>query len=58
MSDDEVEVGEMSVPTELLDLHVQLEEAGVTPETFKEVYGAEVGDESPVGGKEAEEGSS
>jgi hypothetical protein len=27
-----------SVPTELLDLHVQLEEAGITPEEFKEVY--------------------
>lgn len=28
-----------SVPTELLDLHVALEEADVTPEDFKEVYG-------------------
>lgn len=28
-----------SVPTELLELHMDLEDAGVTPEEFKEVYG-------------------
>lgn len=28
-----------SVPTELLELHVELEETGITPEEFKEVFG-------------------
>lgn len=32
-------VPDPSVPTELLDLHVQLEDAGVTPKDFKEAYG-------------------
>ncbi len=40
-----------SVPTELLDLHVQLEEAGVTPEEFKEVFNAEASDQSGVEGE-------
>jgi hypothetical protein len=40
LSESEVdEDADPSVPTELLDLHVQLEEADVTPEAFKEVYG-------------------
>lgn len=30
-----------SVPTELMELHVQLEKAGVTPKQFKEAYGNE-----------------
>lgn len=29
-----------AVPTELLELHVELEEAEVTPEEFKEAYGS------------------
>lgn len=32
------EDGDPSVPTDLLELHVQLEEEGVTPEEFKEMY--------------------
>ena len=31
--------GDHSVPAELLDLHEQLEAAGVTPEDFKKAYG-------------------
>lgn len=31
---------EPSVPTDLLELHVDLEDAGVTPAEFKEVYGS------------------
>lgn len=31
------------VPTDLLELHVALEDADVTPEDFKEVYGNEAG---------------
>lgn len=27
-----------SVPTDLLELHLELEEAGVSPEDFKEAY--------------------
>lgn len=38
-------VPDPSVPTELLDLHVQLEKAGVTPNEFKEAYG-EAGNKS------------
>lgn len=40
------------VPPELLDLHVQLEVAGVTPKEFKEVYGDgdETGEQSGVEG--------
>lgn len=30
------EVGDPSVPTELLELHIELEERGATPEEFKE----------------------
>lgn len=33
------EDGDPSVPTDLLDLHVQLEVEGVTAEEFQEVYG-------------------
>lgn len=29
-----------SVPTELLELHVSLEDAGITPEEFKEIFGS------------------
>lgn len=40
------EAGESAeVPTELLELHVELEDAGVTPEEFKEVFGNEPSDE-------------
>lgn len=28
-----------SVPPELLELHLELEDAGVSPEEFKEAYG-------------------
>lgn len=43
---------DLSVPTELLDLHTQLEESGVTPEEFKEVYGGvETGSEASLGGE-------
>lgn len=35
-----------SVPTELLDLHVQLEEADVSPKKFKEAYGDAAGNKS------------
>lgn len=48
------ETGDPSVPTDLLDLHVQLEDAGVTPEEFKEVYGAAAEDESAVGSSSTE----
>lgn len=40
------EVGDPSVPTELLELHTQLEEDGVTPEEFKEAFGDKSGEES------------
>ncbi len=30
-----------SVPTDLLELHLELEEAEMTPEDFKEVYGGD-----------------
>ena len=42
----EAETGDPSVPTDLLDLYVQLEEEGVTPQEFGEVFGNEVSDES------------
>ena len=29
---------EPSVPTDLLELHLELEEAGVSPQDFKEAY--------------------
>lgn len=31
---------EPSVPTDLLELHVALEESDVSPEAFKEAYGS------------------
>lgn len=31
--------GDHQVPVDLLELHLQLEEDGVTPEEFKEVFG-------------------
>lgn len=37
---EEVDSPDPSVPSELLELHVELEEAEVTPEEFKEVYGS------------------
>lgn len=40
------EVGDPSVPTELLDLYVELEEAGVAPEEFKEAFGDQPSDET------------
>ncbi len=39
-----------SVPTDLLEIHLELEDHGITPERFKEVFGNEAGDESTVGG--------
>lgn len=33
------EIGDPEVPSELLDLHISLEEADVTPERFKEAFG-------------------
>lgn len=44
--DFDMEGADPSVPTELLELHVQLEEAGVSPEEFKEAYGNEIRNES------------
>lgn len=35
-----------SVPTDLLELHAELEDAGVTPDEFKEVYGDAAEDKS------------
>lgn len=40
---EEIETGDPSVPTELLELHVELEENDTTPEQFKEVFGNEAG---------------
>jgi hypothetical protein len=40
------EEGDPSVPTDLLELHVQLEQAKVTPEEFKEAYGDEASNKS------------
>ena len=37
------EFGDPAVPTELLELHLDLEESGVSPEEFKEVFGHEDG---------------
>lgn len=40
MNEEEISEDEdPSVPPELLELHVELEVAGVTDEEFKEVYG-------------------
>jgi len=33
------ETGDPSVPTELLEMHVLLEETGMTPDQFKEAFG-------------------
>jgi hypothetical protein len=48
MSDeiDEEELGDPCVPPELLELHVLLEETGVSPENFKEVFGDAAGETS------------
>ena len=40
------ETGDPAVPTELLELHMELEENGTTPEEFKEAFGNEDGSES------------
>lgn len=37
---EEAEDMDPSVPTDLLELYVELEEAEVTPEAFKEAYGS------------------
>ena len=37
------ELGDPAVPTELLELHLELEENGTTPEEFKEAFGNEDG---------------
>lgn len=34
-----IEEGDPCVPTDLLELHLLLEETGVTPEEFREVFG-------------------
>ncbi|MET0785492.1 MAG: hypothetical protein ABWY25_02145 [Paenisporosarcina sp.] len=50
MSDSEVEDdADPSVPTELLELHVELEDSGMTPEEFKEVFGNGSSDQGSVG---------
>lgn len=36
---DEYEDNDPSVPSELLELHIELEEAETSPEEFKEVFG-------------------
>lgn len=36
----DAEDADPSVPTELLELHIELEEAEVSPEEFKEVFGS------------------
>lgn len=48
------ETGDPSVPTELLDLYVQLEDQGLTPEKFKEVFNVDIGDKKSVGSKETD----
>jgi hypothetical protein len=40
MEDEVVENDDPSVPTELLELHVDLENVDVTPEEFKEAFGS------------------
>ena len=42
-SDEDVpeELGDPSVPAELLEIHLALEENSTTPEEFKEVFGDE-----------------
>lgn len=45
MSDSE-ELGDPSVPGDLLELHVELEQKNVTPQKFKEAFGNEAGNES------------
>jgi hypothetical protein len=40
------EEGDPSVPADLLELHVELEQAKVTPEEFKEAYADEASNES------------
>lgn len=39
MTDSMQDQHEVSVPTELLELHIELEIAGVTAEEFAEAYG-------------------
>ena len=38
----DLEEGDPSVPTDLLELHLTLEDAGVSPEDFKEAYSGEI----------------
>lgn len=41
------ETGDPAVPEGLLDIHLALEESGMTPEEFKEAYGdTEAGNQS------------
>lgn len=42
----EEELGDPSVPSELLELHVLLEEIGVSPDEFKEAFGNAAGETS------------
>ena len=37
--EENAEDADPSVPTDLLELHMELENAGVSPEEFKEAYG-------------------
>lgn len=38
-SDEIFEEGDPSVPTELLELHLELEDAEITPEEFNKIFG-------------------
>lgn len=54
--DDTFEEGEMAVPSNLLDLYVQLEDENIPPEAYeKEVRNAETNHESPMGSSPSEE---
>lgn len=52
---EEFEGGEMSVPTHLLELHIQQEDDNMTQEQYEEVYGAKTDSESSVGSPTSEE---
>lgn len=46
MDEELEEEGNPSVPTDLMEIHVALEDSGVTPEEFKEAYSDNSGNES------------
>jgi hypothetical protein len=43
MTTEELETGDPSTPPDLLELHILLEDLGVSPEAFKEAFGNETG---------------